>query len=150
MTVSAASRTSSGITETLTSMAAAQVADGQHQGALDLAQRAAENADLHDQPELRWDAETLVGIALRRLHRTDEARKALTDAVRSIELLSTEVTVSDALLVLPLRVPVTTWFPAVVAVQVAPVQLPSGAIENAVCEVTSPSEVPSASKPSAV
>ena len=73
------------------------MADGRNEAALDLAQRALENATAHDQPELRWDAQTLVGIAQRRLHRPDEARKALTDAVHSIEQLSTEVAVSDNL-----------------------------------------------------
>jgi CHAT domain-containing protein/Tfp pilus assembly protein PilF len=81
-----------GITETLSSLASARLANGQPKAALDLAQRALENATAHDQPELRWDAQTLVGIAQRRLHRPEEARRALTDAVRSIEQLSSQVT----------------------------------------------------------
>jgi CHAT domain-containing protein/Tfp pilus assembly protein PilF len=86
-----------GIMETLASLAAARVADGQNEAALALAQQALQNATAHDQPELSWDAQTLVGIAQRRLHRPDEARKALTNAVRSIEQLSTQVTGSENL-----------------------------------------------------
>jgi CHAT domain-containing protein/tetratricopeptide (TPR) repeat protein len=81
-----------GITETLTALASTSLAEQRPERALQLAQRAIENATAHDQPELLWDAQTLVGIAYRRLHRQDEARRALSDAVRSIEELSTQVT----------------------------------------------------------
>src|ERR671934_44879 len=48
------------------------------------------------------------------------------------------VTCSDAVPVLPVSLPVTVCAPATEAVHVAPVQEPSGAIENVVAEVTSP------------
>ena len=60
------------------------------------------------------------------------------------------VTCREAVPVLPLFVPVTVCGPATDAVQVAPVQDPSGAIEKLVLAVTSPSELFEASKPSAV
>ena len=52
--------------------------------------------------------------------------------------------------VLPPLVPVTVCAPAVVAVQVAPVQEPSGAIVNVVVPVTLPSELLNWSRPCAV
>ena len=51
---------------------------------------------------------------------------------------------------LPLFVPVTVCAPAELAVQVAPVQEPFGAIEKVVVAVTSPSELSYWSRPSAV
>ena len=60
------------------------------------------------------------------------------------------VTCSAAFALFPEFVPVTVWAPTVEAVQVAPVHEPSGAIENVVEPVTSPSEFPAASKPVAV
>src|ERR671937_364642 len=60
------------------------------------------------------------------------------------------LTVSVAELVLPASVPVTVCEPAVVAVQVAPLQEPSGAIVKVVLAVTSPSELLYWSRPSAV
>src|SRR5436190_185983 len=60
------------------------------------------------------------------------------------------LTLSVAVLVLPEYAAVTVWAPTVEAVQVAPVHEPSGAIENVVELVTSPSEFPAASKPVAV
>ena len=60
------------------------------------------------------------------------------------------VTVSDAVLVLPASFPVTRCVPADVAVQLPPVQDPFGPIEKVVLDVTSPSELFEASKPSAV
>ena len=59
-------------------------------------------------------------------------------------------TVNVALLVLPPLLPVTVCAPAFVAVQVAPVQEPSGAIVNVVEPVTSPSELFEASNACAV
>jgi hypothetical protein len=52
--------------------------------------------------------------------------------------------------VLPDFVPVTVCVPATEAVQVAPVQEPSGEIVNVVVEVTSPRELSYWSRPSAV
>ena len=52
--------------------------------------------------------------------------------------------------VLPALVPVTVCGPATEAVQVAPLQEPFGAIVKVVAEVTSPSELPYTSRPSAV
>ena len=60
------------------------------------------------------------------------------------------LTVSDAVSVFPASVPVTVCGPAAVAVQLAPVQVPSGAIENVVTAVTSPIELLAASNASAV
>src|SRR5919198_875813 len=60
------------------------------------------------------------------------------------------VTCSEAVPVLPPLVPVTVCAPATVAVQVAPVQEPSGGIEKVVVAVTSPSELSYWSRPSAV
>ena len=58
--------------------------------------------------------------------------------------------VSDAVLVLPMSSPVTVCGPAVVAVHVAPRQIPSGVIENVVNGVTSPTGLPAASNDCAV
>ena len=60
------------------------------------------------------------------------------------------VTLNDAVPVFPSVVPVTVCAPTEVAVQLPPVQDPSGPIENVVLAVTSPSELFEASKPSAV
>jgi hypothetical protein len=60
------------------------------------------------------------------------------------------VTLKEAVLVFPPSFPVTVCGPADVAVQLAPVQEPSGEIENVVSAVTSPRELFDASKPSAV
>ena len=57
---------------------------------------------------------------------------------------------SDAVPVFPALVPVTVCEPEAVAVQVAPVQEPFGAIENVVDDVTSPSELSYWSRPAAV
>jgi hypothetical protein len=61
----------------------------------------------------------------------------------------TKFTLSEAVLVLPESFPVTVCAPADVAVQLAPVHDPSGAIEKVVNAVTSPSELFEASKPCA-
>src|ERR671935_137342 len=60
------------------------------------------------------------------------------------------VTVSVAVPVVPALVPVMVCAPATGAVQVAPVQEPSGAIVKVVLEVTSPRELSYWSRPSAV
>ncbi len=51
---------------------------------------------------------------------------------------------------MPPLLPVTVCAPSAVAVQLAPVQEPLGAIEKVVAEVTLPSELFDESKPSAV
>src|SRR5919204_539565 len=60
------------------------------------------------------------------------------------------VTCSDAVPVLPVSLPVIVGAPATEAVHVAPVQEPSGAIENVVAEVTSPRLLSYWSRPCAV
>src|SRR5919201_4847400 len=60
------------------------------------------------------------------------------------------VTVNEAVPVLPPSFPVTVCGPLCVAVQLEPVHVPFGVIENVVKGVTSPSEFPDASNPSAV
>jgi len=86
-----------GVTETLSSQASARLAAGQLDEALALAKSAAENATLHDQPDLLWNAQTLIGVAHRRLGHPADAREALNDAVRTIEQLSIHVGVSENL-----------------------------------------------------
>src|SRR6266511_4597096 len=60
------------------------------------------------------------------------------------------VTVSAAVLVSPSRFPVTVCAPATVAVQTLPVHEPLGEMEKLVDAVTSPTELPAGSNPSAV
>src|ERR671935_289450 len=60
------------------------------------------------------------------------------------------VTLNEAVAVLPPSLPVTVCAPATVAVQALRVHEPFGPIENVVNDVTSPSELFDASKPSAV
>jgi CHAT domain-containing protein/Tfp pilus assembly protein PilF len=86
-----------GITETLTALAAARLAQHRYEAALDLGERARANALAHDQPELLWPAQTVVGVAYRRLHRLEDARRALGAAIGSIEQLSTRVSGSENL-----------------------------------------------------
>jgi CHAT domain-containing protein/Tfp pilus assembly protein PilF len=86
-----------GITETLTSMASARLAERRHGLALDLAQQAAGNAAVHDQPELLWEAQTVAGQAYRRLRRPDDARSAFSESIRSIEQLSAQVVSDESL-----------------------------------------------------
>src|SRR5438128_961170 len=59
-------------------------------------------------------------------------------AVIASLLAAPALTVREAVPVLELLVPVTVCAPGTVAVQLAPVQLPSGEIENVVVLVTSP------------
>jgi len=77
-----------GVTDVLTSLAGARLAARQYPAALVIAERAAANATAHDQPDLKWRAETVKGVALRRLGRTGEARQSLGDAIRSVEALA--------------------------------------------------------------
>jgi hypothetical protein len=57
----------------------------------------------HDQPELLWQAQIVVGVTYRHLRRPDEARRALGDAIRSIDQLSTQVVRDDILRQRPLE-----------------------------------------------
>jgi CHAT domain-containing protein/tetratricopeptide (TPR) repeat protein len=86
-----------GVTESLTSLASARLAGRQTESALDLAQQATANARAHDQPELVWRAQTIAGMANRRLGRTAAARAALGDATDSLERLSASVAGPKAL-----------------------------------------------------
>ena len=87
----------SGITEALSSLASTRLTEGQHEAALNLAREAVDNATGRNQSELLWRAQTVAGLAYRRLHRPDEARRALTDAIRSVEQLSNGVSGSENL-----------------------------------------------------
>ena len=86
-----------GIVETLTGQAWTRLAAGRRQEALDLARQAVHNATAHDQPELLWEAQTALGVAQRRLGKSQEARLALMDAIGSIEQLSRQLIDSEAL-----------------------------------------------------
>jgi CHAT domain-containing protein len=86
-----------GVTESLTSLATARLRAGQPTAALALASRAVSNATTHDQPELLWHAQTVEGIAYRRLHRPGDARRSLLAAVDSIEQLSADLVDRDNL-----------------------------------------------------
>jgi CHAT domain-containing protein/Tfp pilus assembly protein PilF len=86
-----------GITDAFISQASVRLAGHRYGAALDLAQRALDNSTAHDQPELRWKAQTVMGTAFRRLHRLADAGRALGDAVRSIEQLSAQVTGGESL-----------------------------------------------------
>ena len=85
-----------GITESLTSLASAGVAD-QRPDAIAAAEQAVQNAVTHDQPELLWRAQTVAGIANRRAGRADDARRLLSEAIRTIEQLSSQVVASENL-----------------------------------------------------
>jgi CHAT domain-containing protein/Tfp pilus assembly protein PilF len=86
-----------GITETLTSLASMQLAERRLDAALDLSQRAIDNALAHDQPELVWEAQTVLGATYSALHRAADARRTLSEAIRSIEQLSAQITGSENL-----------------------------------------------------
>lgn len=86
-----------GITQTLTEVASARLADRHYREALGLGERAVANAQAHDQPELLWRAQTVIGAAHRRLRQTAEAREALNTALQSVEQLSTRVFGSENL-----------------------------------------------------
>ncbi len=62
----------------------------------------------------------------------------------------TKSTLSVAELVLPASLPVTVCGPPALGVQVLPLHVPSGLIENVVAEVTLPSELLNESNPCAV
>jgi CHAT domain-containing protein/Tfp pilus assembly protein PilF len=86
-----------GISETLTSLASARLAGHHNAAALELAERARDNAAAHDQPELRWQAQTVAAAACIRLGRTDAAKQALIDAIRSIEQVSGRLAGTESL-----------------------------------------------------
>ena len=76
---------------------------------------------------------------------------AVAGAARAKCVVVAAVTASEAVPVLPeVCVPVTVCGPATEALQLAPVQEPSGAIVKVVAAVTSPSVLLNASRPSAV
>jgi CHAT domain-containing protein/Tfp pilus assembly protein PilF len=76
-----------GIAESLSGLAALDLAAQRPRDALLRAGRAVEIARAIEQPELRWEAETLSARAYRTLGRADEARRALERAVAVIEEL---------------------------------------------------------------
>jgi CHAT domain-containing protein/Tfp pilus assembly protein PilF len=80
-----------GIAEALTGLASLDLAARRPEDALGRARRAAEIARAIEQPELRWEAETLSGKAYRRLGRLDDASRALNDALAVIEGLRLQV-----------------------------------------------------------
>jgi CHAT domain-containing protein/Tfp pilus assembly protein PilF len=80
-----------GIAEALNGLAALRLAAGRPGEALDLTRRSAEIARTFKQPELRWEAETLSGIAYRRLGQTEAARRSFHQAVEVIEGLRLQV-----------------------------------------------------------
>jgi len=86
-----------GISETLTSLASARLAGHHNAAALELAERARDNAAAHDQPELRWQAQTVAAAAYVRLGRTDAAKQALAEAIRSIEQVSGRLAGTESL-----------------------------------------------------
>ena len=75
---------------------------------------------------------------------------AVIDALEGLTTMwsRTAVTWREAVPVAPRRLPVTVWMPAAEAVQVAARQDPSGEIENAALDVTSPRELLYWSRPS--
>jgi CHAT domain-containing protein/Tfp pilus assembly protein PilF len=86
-----------GVTESLTSLASGRLAEGRSDVALQVAREAVDNALAHDQPELLWQAQTVTGMAYRRLGRPDDARRVLTEAIASIERLSTQTVAGEEL-----------------------------------------------------
>jgi CHAT domain-containing protein/tetratricopeptide (TPR) repeat protein len=80
-----------GTAQALNGLASLRLAVGRPGEALDLARRSAEIARTFDQPEARWEAQTLTGIALRRLGQADAARSSFRQAVEVIEGLRLQV-----------------------------------------------------------
>jgi CHAT domain-containing protein/Tfp pilus assembly protein PilF len=80
-----------GITSTLTAMASARLVANRVPEALTLGQRAVDTAATYGQPELLWEAKTVVGTAQRRLGRVDDARTALIEAIEGVERLRRQV-----------------------------------------------------------
>jgi CHAT domain-containing protein/tetratricopeptide (TPR) repeat protein len=80
-----------GIVETLNGLASLRLKTGRFEDALSLSLRAIEIAASFDQFESLWEAQTLNGIANRRLGREKAARAVLLDAVSVIERLRGEV-----------------------------------------------------------
>jgi CHAT domain-containing protein/tetratricopeptide (TPR) repeat protein len=80
-----------GTAESLNGLAGLRLAAGRAGEALDLARRSAEIARTYEQPELRWEAETLSGVAYRRLGQTEAARRSFQQAVEVIDGLRLQV-----------------------------------------------------------
>lgn len=74
-----------GIAATMTSLGSVALAERRFADAAVLAARAAALARANDQPEQLLEAQTVEGIAYRRLGRVDDARRALTDATSVVE-----------------------------------------------------------------
>ncbi len=80
-----------GVVQTLNGLASLRISTRRYDDALDLARRSTEIAQKFDQFESLWEAQTLSGIASRRLGRTEAARTVLLEAVSLIERLRDEV-----------------------------------------------------------
>ncbi len=80
-----------GTAEALNGLALLRLATGRPGEALDLTRRSAEMARTLEMPELRWEAETLSGVAYRRLGQTEAARRSFLQAVEVIEGLRLQV-----------------------------------------------------------
>jgi CHAT domain-containing protein len=80
-----------GTAEALNGLASLRLLAGRPGQALDLTRRSAEIARTFEFPELRWEAETLSGVAHRRLGQTDAARKSFHQAVEVIDGLRLQV-----------------------------------------------------------
>jgi CHAT domain-containing protein/Tfp pilus assembly protein PilF len=80
-----------GVSATLTSIAAAQLAAKAPADAVVSAQRAVDTAARFEQPELLWEARTMLGIANRRLGRLEAADRALREAIDGVERLRRQV-----------------------------------------------------------
>jgi CHAT domain-containing protein len=80
-----------GAAETLNALAELRLATGRPREALDLARRSAEIARAFEQLELRWEADTLSGVAHRRLGQTEAARRSFHQAVEVIDGLRLQV-----------------------------------------------------------
>lgn len=83
-----------GVTGSLTSLASIRLEQAHFDEASRLAQQAVVNAQAHDQPELLWSAETVLGTAYARLRRP-AARDTLRTAIASVEALSRQVVGGD-------------------------------------------------------
>ena len=86
-----------GITDALTALATTTLIEHRPDAAVELGERAAANAGAHNQGELLWPAQTVVGIAYRQLHHSEDARRSLEAAVRSIERLSSATSGGETL-----------------------------------------------------
>jgi CHAT domain-containing protein len=78
-------KSQSAIADALNGLAALRLATDRPGEALEMARRSADISGALDQPEARWEAQTLTGIAHRRLGQTDAARREFNEAVAVIE-----------------------------------------------------------------